>query len=129
MDILSNMLVALKNASKAKKTTVEVPYSRLKSEIAKTLLSAGYIKGYAKKARKKQDVLSMDLAYSHDGKAKISEVTRISKPSRRVYVAVKHIRPIKQGYGILVLSTPKGILTGNDAVKEQVGGEVLFEMW
>jgi small subunit ribosomal protein S8 len=129
MDILSNMLIALKNASNAKKITVEIPYSRLKSEVAKVLLSSGYIKGYSKKARKKGDVLSMDLSYNHEGKARISEVKRISKPSRRVYVAVKHIRPIKQGYGVLVLSTPKGILTGNDAVKEQVGGEVLFEMW
>ena len=71
----------------------------------------------------------MHLAYDGDGRHKIREVKRISKPSRRVYMGVRDIRKVKNGLGKMILSTPKGILTGEEARKEHVGGEALFLIW
>ncbi len=122
------MLITLKHGGIAGKSTVTVPYSVYKASIAKVLLDKGYIKAFEKKAREKGDLLEMTLAYTND-QPRITGVKRISKSSRRVYMPVKNIKNVKFGFGMVVLSTPKGILAGQDAQKEQVGGEVLFEIW
>jgi len=129
MDKISDMLIVLKNGGLAGKSLVELPFSRYRNSVAKSLLDYGYIKGYEKKKRKKADVLSIELAYTKEGKPKIKDVKRISKPSRRIYSSIKHFYPVKQGHGKLILSTPKGIMSGEDAKKEMVGGELLFEIW
>lgn len=105
-----------------------VPFTNLSSEVAKVLFNAGYIASYAKKTRKKGDVLELGVSYL-DAKPKIHDVKRVSKSSRRVYFGVHDVRPVKNGRGLLVLSTPKGIKTGDEARKEHVGGEALFEIW
>lgn len=105
-----------------------VPFSKLTGEIAKTLFNAGYIASYAKKSRAKGDVLELGVSYV-DAKPKIHDVKRVSKSSRRVYIGVQDVKSVKNGRGLLVLSTPKGILTGDQARKEHVGGEALFEIW
>ena len=105
-----------------------VPFSKLTGEIAKTLFNAGYIASYAKKSRTKGDVLELGVSYV-DAKPKIHDVKRVSKSSRRVYIGVQDVKSVKNGRGLLVLSTPKGILTGDQARKEHVGGEALFEIW
>ncbi len=128
MDRISNLIIAIKNAGNAGKETTTVPFSKLQAGIAKTLFDAGYIASYSKKTAKGHDVLEVGIAYTNSG-PKVHDVQRISKPSRRMYAGVQDIRPVKNGYGILVLSTPKGILTGDQAKKEQVGGEVLFAIW
>lgn len=128
MDKLSNMLISLKNGGNAGKATVMVPFSNFSGEVAKTLFNAGYIASYAKKSRAKGDVLELGVSYI-DAKPRINDVKRVSKSSRRVYCGVADIRSVKNGRGLLVLSTPKGILTGEDARKEHVGGEALFEIW
>ncbi len=128
MDPLANMLNALKQASTQGHTMIEIPYSRLKAQIAKVLFEKKYLASYAKKARKKGDVLALELP-TGPGVLKIHTIRRISKPSRRMYTGVKHIRPVKNGFGLLVLSTPKGVLSADQAKQEQVGGEMLFELW
>lgn len=129
MDTIANMLVSMKNGSAVSKDTVTVPYSNIKYAIAQCLQNHGFITNVAKKTQKKNmSVLELTLAYGDAG-AKIHDVKRLSKPSRRVYMGVRDMRPIKNGHGIVVLSTPKGILADKDAKKEQVGGEALFMIW
>jgi len=108
---------------------VYVPYSKLKASIASKLFAEGFIASYAKKTRKQGDVLEIGVAYRTDMLPRISDVKRISKPSRRLYVSVSDIKPVRSGQGLMVLSTPKGILTGHEARKEHVGGEFLFSIW
>lgn len=128
MDSISNMIIMMKNGSLAGKETVSFPYSKMKNAIAECLKQEGYIKSISKKVKKGQPVLEVGLVFE-DKKPKITEVERISKQSRRVYFGIKNIHSVRNGYGILVLSTPKGILSGKVARKEQVGGEALFKLW
>ena len=88
----------------------------------------GYVNNISKKVGKNQPILEVGLIYI-DQKPKITEVERISKQSRRVYFGMKDIHTVRSGSGLLVLSTPKGILSGKDARREQVGGEALFRVW
>jgi small subunit ribosomal protein S8 len=92
------------------------------------LQKEGYVGEVTKKVKKGNPVLEIALVYI-DKKPKISEVERVSKSSRRVYFGMKDLHTIRNGSGLLVLSTPKGILSGKEARKEQVGGEALFKMW
>lgn len=118
----------IKNASLAGKENVAVPFSKLKLAIGECLAKEGYIKQISKKTRKDQQVLEIELQYT-DQTPKITGVERISKQSRRVYFGMKDIHTVRGGSGLLVLSTPKGILSGRSARKEQVGGEALFKVW
>ncbi|MFA6300836.1 MAG: 30S ribosomal protein S8 [Candidatus Paceibacterota bacterium] len=128
MDQISNMIIIMKNGSLAGKDTVAFPYSKMKNAIAECLKKDGYISEVSKKTKNGQPVLEVELIYI-DKKPKITEVERISKQSRRVYFGMKDIHSVRNGSGLLVLSTPKGILSGKDARKEQVGGEALFRLW
>ncbi len=118
----------MKNASLAGKESVLFPYSKIKNAIAECLKKEKYISNITKKIKKDQPVLEVELIYV-DKKPRITEVERISKQSKRVYFRVKDIHSVKHGAGLLVLSTPKGILSGREARKEQVGGEALFRVW
>lgn len=118
----------IKNASLAGKETVSFPYSNLKNAILECLKKEEYIDQISKKVKLGHPVLEVTLVYK-DKKPKITEVERVSKQSRRVYFGIKQIHPVKNGFGLLVLSTPKGILSGKDAKREQVGGEALFKIW
>ncbi|MBI3305793.1 30S ribosomal protein S8 [Candidatus Nomurabacteria bacterium] len=122
------MLIIMKNGSLAGKETVFFPYSKMKEQISECLKKEGYVNSFIKKVKKDQPVLEVSLMYV-DKKPKITEVERISKQSRRVYFGVKDIHKVRNGSGLLVLSTPKGILSGKVARKEQVGGEALFRLW
>jgi len=128
MDSISNMIIMMKNASLAGKETVSFPYSKVKNAIVECLKQEGYIKNISKKVKKGQPVLEISLIYENK-KPKITEVERISKQSRRVYFGMKNIHSVRNGSGILILSTPKGILSGREARREQVGGEALFKLW
>ena len=128
MDGISNLLIGLKNGGNAGKQITTLPYSKMLSSVAKALFDAGYVASYSKKAQKGHNVLEIGIAYRAD-RPRISAVKRISKPSRRLYAGVHDIHSVKHGHGILVLSTPKGILTGDQAKSEHVGGEMLFEIW
>jgi len=128
MDPIANMLIMIKNASLANKEVVIFPYSKLKFAIAECLAKEGYVKSVSKKVRKDIPVIEVELVYT-DKAPKITEVERISKHSKRVYMGMNDIHTVKGGAGLLVLSTPKGILSGKNARKEQVGGEALFRIW
>lgn len=128
MDNIANMLVSIKNAGTAGKDSAVVPFSAMKERIAATLFQYGYIASYAKKGKKSVKTLEIGIVY--DGKEpRVTDVARISKPSRRVYMKASEIKSVRNGYGLLVLSTPKGIMAGGEARKSQVGGEVLFKIW
>ena len=109
-------------------STWPVVSSKVKNAIALCLEKEGYVNKVSKKVKKNQPVLEIELTYV-DQKPKIKEVERISKQSRRVYFGIKNIHTVKNGSGLLVLSTPKGILSGKDARKEHVGGEALFTIF
>lgn len=128
MDPISNMIIMMKNGSLAGKEVVSFPYSKMKEAICQCLEKEGYINKVSKKVKGNFPVLEVKLIYV-DKKPRISEAERISKQSRRVYFKMKDIHGVKSGSGLLVLSTPKGILSGKDARKEQVGGEALFKIW
>lgn len=128
MDKIADMLSGIKNAGKANKETLIIPFSALKQEIAKSLVEAGYLKAQHETKIKNHKGLELVLQYE-DGSHRVINVKRISKPSRRVYYGVRDIKPVKFGKGALFLSTPKGILTDKQARKELVGGEALFEIW
>lgn len=127
-DPIADMLIRIKNAGTAGKTVTEMPYSKLKEAIAVVLFKKGYIASYEKKGKKVQKTLEVGIIY--DGKKpRIAGVSRMSKPSRRLYMKAEEIKKIKNGYGLLVMSTPKGIMTGDEARKALVGGEALFKIW
>lgn len=123
-DPISDLLVRLQNASRVGHSQVTVPFSRIKQDIATVLSKEGYVGA----TDKKNHSLTIALSYKN-GKPIITGTKRISKPSRRMYMGVRDIRPVKRGHGLLVLSTPKGVMTGAQARTERIGGEVLFEIW
>ena len=129
-DPISDFIIRLQNASKAKKTSVSLPASKMKLAVAEALVREGYLSEVEKPKKTSTTGGSMTvvLAYKND-KPVITGVKRISKPSRRLYMGVREVRPVKRGYGLLILSTPKGILTGKQAQDARVGGEMLFEIW
>ncbi len=127
-DPIADMLNRIKNAGNAGKELTDIPYSQLKESIAEVLFKQGYIASYAKKGKKVQKTLEVGIIY--DGKKpRIVDVARMSKPSVRYYIKAAEIKPVRNGYGLMVISTPKGIMTGDEARKGQVGGEVLFKIW
>jgi len=128
MDVIGDMVNMLKNASMADKDAVLVQYSAMKQNVAKCLLKAGYIVDIEDKTHDGNRALLL-LLEKGDKKASIKGVKRISKPSRRMYGKVGDFKKYLSGRGVLVLSTPKGILTHTDAKKELVGGELLFTIW
>ncbi|MAZ40590.1 30S ribosomal protein S8 [bacterium] len=121
-DPIADFIIQLKNASAVGHKSVVLPYSKLKHEIGSKLESQGLVGSVTKKGKKIKKNLEVELLYA-DGSPKISAVTRVSKPGRRVYKGSKDIRT---GFNTTILSTPKGILTGEEAKKENVGGEILF---
>jgi small subunit ribosomal protein S8 len=123
-DPIADLLVRLQNASRVGHDTVVLPYSQMKHNIAKILNKEGYVGDVEKKGHE----LAIDLKYE-GGRSVIVGTKRISKPSRRMYLGVRDVRPVKRGHGTLVLSTPEGILTGKEAQVKRVGGEALFEIW
>ena len=128
-DPIGDLIIQLKNASMAGNTRVVLPYSKFKFSVAISLKKNGFIKLVTKRGKKTQKFIEMELLYIDDGKARIQGVSRVSKPGKRVYQDVKSIFRVRSGQGALILSTPKGILTGDEARKEHVGGEALFTIW
>ena len=128
MDQIANLLIGIKNGGKASKATIVVPHSKVKEAIVIVLKDEGFVKTYHVNNNGVKKSLEVVLAY--EGKsARVSEVKRLSKLGLRKYYQVEDIKKIRNGQGLLVLSTPKGILSGGAARKENVGGEALFEIW
>lgn len=127
-DPIADMLTRIRNASNAKFASVDIPGSKLKLELARILKEEGYIKNYKFTEDGKQGVLRVYLKYQGNN-GTIYGIQRVSKPSRRVYVKSKDIKPVLNGTGVAIISTPKGLLTDKAARKENVGGEVICTVW
>jgi len=123
-DPVSDLIIRIKNASMVGKPEVELPYSKLKHAIADVLVKEGYLAAAEKQGKKAKKTLALTLK---DGA--VSDVRRISKPGRRLYVKSADIFPVKFGQGRRIISTPAGILTGEEAREKNVGGEELFIIW
>ncbi len=132
-DPIADMLARLRNALMVRHATVSMPSSKIKVAIAKILKEEGYISDYRVTSDEKSfQTLVMNLKYVGDTKhqrAVITEMKRVSKPGRRIYTSVQDIPWVRSGMGIAVLSTPKGVITGQQARRLNVGGEVLCYVW
>ena len=129
MDPISDMIIRIKNAGDSRKESVILPYSKLKLSILDCLTKEGFIKSFGKKGKKVVKFIEFALAYDEDKKSKITGMERVSKTSKRIYNKVKDIRKVRSGFGRLILSTPKGIMTDKVAKEAKVGGEALFKIW
>lgn len=129
IDTISNLIISLKNAQKAKHAEVKISYSKLKHAIADVLKKEGFIANVEKTGKDTSKKLVITLKYEEDGSPSILEVKRNSKQSKRTYIGYKDIKQVRNGYGISVLSTPQGVLSNKEAIKQKVGGELLFTMW
>jgi small subunit ribosomal protein S8 len=128
-DPIADMLTRIRNAGKAKFNSVDIPGSKLKVELAKVLKDEGYIRNFKFVKDDKQGILRVYLKYDQKEKNVILNLDRVSKPSRRVYLKSKDVKPVYNGLGVAILSTSKGIMTDKSARKENVGGEVLCHIW
>ena len=126
-DIIGDFIIRIKNGNLANKETVSIYYSKNKEAVADALVRTGYLKSFSKNSTGK--MLDVVLNYKADKTPKITDVQRISKPSRRVYQKSSEIKPFKSGFGATIISTPAGILSNREAVKQKVGGEILFKIW
>jgi len=128
-DPIGDLIIRLKNAGMAGRSNIVIPHSKLKFAVAVKLQQKGFIKTAIKRGKKARKIIEVELLYTKEGAPQINDVSRISKPGRRMYQGVRSIYPVRYGRGALFLSTPKGILTGDEARKERVGGEALFKIW
>ncbi len=128
-DPIADMLTRVRNALIARHPKVDVPSSRLKNEIARILKEEGYVLNYKLTEEGAKRYIRLYLKYTPANLPVISRVERVSRPGCRVYVGKKEIPRILGGLGINILTTPKGVMTGNTARKEGVGGEVLCQIW
>lgn len=128
MDPISDMISALNNAQKVGHEAVDTPYSAVKFELAKILQRANFLEGADKTKANGHERLRLKLKYNN-GEPAISGLQRISKPGCRVYIGAAEIKPVKQGYGKIIVSTSRGLMLGEAARKNKLGGEVICEVW
>lgn len=123
-----NLLTRIKNAARAEKEALTVPFSNFDYDIAKVLVKEGFLKSVDKRVAGKKNFLDIEVAYK--GKLPVlTDFRLVSKPSRHIYFGYRDIKPVRQQFGVAVLSTPKGVMTSRTARKEKMGGEYLFEIW
>ena len=123
------MLTRIRNANSAKHESVEIPASNLKKAIAQILLDEGYIKDFAVVEDNKQGMIKVTLKYGENKQRIIQGLRRVSKPGLRIYASSQDLPKVKNGLGIAIVSTSKGIMTDKEARKQNIGGEVLAFVW
>lgn len=131
-DPIADMFMRIRNGGAAGKKSVYIPYSDVKMRIANVLMKEGYLSSVSKKVLKGRTtlrVIEVGVVYDAPLAPRVRGMERVSRPSRRMYVGAKELRLVNQGHGIMILSTPKGILTGSEAHKEHVGGEIIGKVW
>ncbi|HXN21970.1 MAG TPA: 30S ribosomal protein S8 [Candidatus Dormibacteraeota bacterium] len=129
-DPIADLLTRIRNAARAKHARVDVPASKMKTEIARILKEEGYISTFKLvEENKVRKTLRVFLKYTPDRRSVITGLKRISRPGSRRYLGVSEIRPVVGGLGINILTTPSGLMTGRAARKARVGGELLCEVW
>ena len=127
-DPIADLLTRIRNAALVGKTEIRVPTSKLKKVVAEQLAKNNYLAGVKLEDGKPRGTLVVTLAKDGEN-CPITEIARVSKPGRRVYVAASDIPKVKQGRGIVLISTSKGVMTGGEAVKQKLGGEVLLKVY
>jgi small subunit ribosomal protein S8 len=128
-DPIADMLARIRNAVSAKHSRVDVPASKLKLEIARILKEEGYINNFVLKGEGAKRVIRIFLRYDARGTSSITHLQRVSRPGRRVYVGSHQIPRVLGGYGINIVSTSRGLMSGKTARRENIGGEVLAEVY
>jgi small subunit ribosomal protein S8 len=128
-DPIADMLTRIRNAVMRRHQTVDVPYSRVKENILSILRNEGFIRSYEVVGHGKKTVLHVELKYAGNKEPVLSHLRRISRPGLRVYSGYQQLPRVLGGMGMLILSTPQGVLTNKDAARQKVGGEVLCEIW
>ncbi len=123
-----DLLTKINNAQKVKKEGLKTGYSHFDMGVAEILERNGFVEEAVKKGRMPKRIIEIKLKYS-DGKGAINGIKLISKSSRRIYAGYNSLKTVKSGYGIGVISTPKGVMTTKEARKQKLGGELLFEIW
>ncbi len=129
MDVIANMLTIIRNGCMAKKEEVVVPHSKEKEGILSIMKSEGFIKGYDVHTVDNKSFIKIKLSYDEKKRPVITRLIRISKPGRRVYVSKDEIEPVRRGLGIAIISTSKGLMTDKEAIKNNVGGELICKIW
>ncbi len=127
-DSIADYITRIRNAGRAKNKTTDIPYSKLRENISELLVAKGYIKAFTVITTEQFPFIRVDLKYSVAGEPAIREITRVSKPGRRVYQG-KDIRKYLGGLGLYILSSSKGIITDKEAREQGVGGEILFRIY
>jgi small subunit ribosomal protein S8 len=128
-DPIADMFTRIRNAGRARLAQVAMPSSRIRREIARVLKEAGFVSEVSFDAEGKKPVLLIDLRYGEANRSVIENIERISRPGRRVYVRADQVHPVRAGAGIAILSTPRGIVTDEQARAARVGGELLGRVW
>ena len=128
-DPISDFLTRVKNAGAARNEVFTAPYSSIKAEIARILQAEGYIWSYEIVGEGKDKAIKVKSKFTNEGKSIITDVKRVSKPGRRVYVPSSEIPTVMNGLGISIVSTSRGMMTGAQARKQQIGGELIALVW
>ena len=128
-DIIADGLTRIRNASMRKLDTTTLLYSKLMTNVLDVLKDKGYIESYKVEDKDNKQSIVVRLKYDENGNPVINEVTRLSKPGRRVYKGYQELKSYKNGYGTIVVSTNKGVLANDEAYKQKVGGEVICSIW
>ena len=128
-DPVADFLTRLRNSIRARHQKLDVPASKLKTEIARILKEEGYIANYKATEENGRNVLRVYLKYSANNEAAIRDLARVSRPGCRVYIGRDEIKRVQGGLGISIMTTPKGVMTGRQARKQGLGGELLCEVW
>ena len=126
---IADMLTRIRNANQMRYKEVEVPASKMKLEIARILKEEGFIADFKVKKNDVQNIIVLSLKYGEKKERVITGLKRISKPGLRVYAKAEEVPTVLNGLGIAIMSTSKGVMTGKDAKKQSLGGEVLAYIW
>jgi small subunit ribosomal protein S8 len=129
MDTIGEFITRIRNAGMARHEKLDVPASNVRVGIAKILLESGYIRSFKVAKDGKQGVMRVYLKYNEKGRPLISAIDRVSRPGRRIYVKAKDIPDVRNGFGISILSTNRGIVDGDKARVDNLGGELLCQVW
>jgi small subunit ribosomal protein S8 len=128
-DPIADLLTRIRNAQRARHAQASMPSSQLKLAVARVMQAQGYVEGVQVEAEDGKPVLRVGLRYRDDGREMIDGLRRVSRPSRRVYVGVDEIPQVRNGLGIAILSTSRGVMSDQDARSQKLGGELLCEVW
>ncbi|MDO8526207.1 MAG: 30S ribosomal protein S8 [Deltaproteobacteria bacterium] len=128
-DPIADMLTRMRNAIMMHHEQVSIPYSRLKEAVLKVFKQEGYIRDISVVGEKQKKALVVALKYSAEGQAVITTIRKLSKPGRRIFSGYEDLKAFRQGLGLKIVTTSKGVLSDNEARKQKLGGEVLVEVW